>query len=591
MRVTVGFLLGSVLGLACGDDTEPMASGTGDASDGTTAASSASSGEPTTSADTTEGDSSTGAVSATVSLQLLALNDFHGHLEPPQEGPASEIWDGRQFVVTGGFSYLADDIARLRGEAEHTLVVAAGDMIGASPLTSGLLHDEPTIEALNMIGLDVAGVGNHEFDDGIAELLRMQEGGCHPETGCEAFDPFTGAEFTFLAANTFYSGTEDTVFPGVSVQDVDGVPVAFIGMTLEGTGEIVLASSVDGLEFRDEVETVDSLVPQLQAEGVEAFVVLLHEGLVQAGNHEACAAPGGAALTITEALPAAVDVVVSGHSHQAYVCDVDGTLLTSGASFGRLVTDIDLEIDRESGDVVSAVARNVLVERDDVDAEAETFVGDMVELVAPIANAVVGTITEDIVSEAGVAGTSPLGRLVADAQLAAVADAGLGGAQLALMNRGGLRADLVFAASGEEAIDGEVSFAEIFAVHPFGNSVTTMTLTGAQLKTVLESQFQRDANRILEVSAGFTYSYSLSGPIGDKVDAASMMLDGAVIGADDEVRVAINDFIGTGGGPFMGFEAGANVLGGPVDVDALAAYFEQGSPLSPPAPGRVMVVP
>lgn len=578
---------GTTRGSATSADT-----GSSDTAVASTGRTDATRGEQTGTEGGTSVDESTGGPTGPVHLQVLAINDFHGHLEPPPPGSQSEIWTGVDTVVTGGVAYLADDVARLRAEAEHTLVVSAGDLIGGSPLTSGLLHDEPTIEAMNLLGLDLAGVGNHEFDEGLPELMRMAQGGCHPTDGCVAFDPFDGADFQLLAANVFHEGTDETVFPGVAIREVDGIEVAFIGMTLENTPGIVTASMVEGLEFRDEVETVEALLPGLQARGIETFVVLLHEGGYHGGWHDVCLGIAGPIVAIAEEMPDAVDVIVTGHTHRAYLCEIDGIVVTSAASFGRLITDIDLEIDRETGDVLSVETRNVLVERDDLDATVADLVDAMVDLVAPIANAEVGTITEDILRTTGQGEQSPLGNVITDAQLASVAAREVGGAQIAFMNHGGIRADLVFAAEGDEAEDGIVTFGEVFSVHPFGNSVITMTLTGAQLHAILESQFPEDGPpRVLEVSSGFSYAYSVSAAPGDKIDPSSMTLGGEVIGPDEEVRVAVNDHVASGAGGVEGFEQGTNVLGGPVDVEALAAYLEVSSPLSAPTEVRVTELP
>ncbi len=385
-----------------------------------------------------------------VDVQLLALNDFHGNLEPP--GGTIEG------APAGGAEYLASHVRRLEATNRNTVVVSAGDLIGASPLLSALFHDEPTIEAMNRIGLDLNAVGNHEFDEGADELLRMQKGGCHPVDGCLDGDGFAGAEFGFLAANVVRSDTGRTLLPPYQIRKFQGAKVAFIGMTLEGTPSIVTPSGVAGLEFRDEAETVNALVPELRRRGVESIVVLLHEGGLQPGGIDQCNGVSGPIVDIVQRMSDAVDVVVSGHTHRAYNCQIDGKLVTSASSFGRVLTDIDLTIDKGSGDVVVARADNLVVTRDVPKAGDVTELLDKYrQLAAPLANRVIGSITADVTRSATAAGESALGDVIADAQLAATDGRGEGGAAVAFMNPGGIRADLSYAPSGSEG-PGEVTY-------------------------------------------------------------------------------------------------------------------------------------
>jgi 5'-nucleotidase len=530
--------------------------------------------------------------SGTVSVHILAVNDFHGHLVGPS-GTITEP-DGRS-IPAGGVAYLAAHIQALRAQYPHTVVVSAGDLIGASPLISALFHDEPTIEAFNLIGLDYNAVGNHEFDEGAAELLRMQHGGCHPVDGCRDGEGFAGATFQFLAANVVRQDSTTTLFPAYAVREIAGVKVAFIGMTLKGTPTIVRPSGVAGLTFRDEAETVNALVPHLKAQGIETIVVLIHEGGFPTGTYNECPGLSGAIVEIVHRFDPAVDVVISGHTHQAYNCQINGRLVTSAASFGRLVTDVDLTIDRATGDVVRMRANNRIVSREvPPDPRLTALVDTYQTLVAPLANRVIGAMTADHTRDPTPAGESALGDVIADAQLAATADPAVGGAVVALMNPGGIRADLAYAPSGGEG-DGRVTYGEAFTVQPFGNSLVTMTLTGAQLKTVLEQQFQgcgtQNRDRLLQVSAGLTYAWSRSAPACDKVDLASIKIKGAAIDPQATYRVTVNSFLADGGDHFLTFREGTDRLGGPQDVDALEAYFRAHSPVAPGPQNRVTVLP
>lgn len=529
----------------------------------------------------------TAAPNKTVSVQILALNDFHGNLQPPGNFAG---------VPAGGVEYLATHLDQLREGNRNTVVVSAGDLIGASPLISALFHDEPTIEAFNLIGLDFNAVGNHEFDEGAAELLRMQEGGCHPVDGCLDGDGFEGADFQFLAANVVWQDTGETLFPAYKIKNFQSAKIAFIGMTLEDTPSIVTPSGVAGLDFLDEADTVNALIPELQKRGVETIVVLIHEGGVQTGGYNECVGISDPIYTIVNRLDDEVDVVISGHTHQAYNCEIDGKLVTSASSFGRVLTDVDLVLDKKSGEVIQMSANNLIVTRD-VPAHPllTALVQKYLELSQPLANRVIGQITTDITRAANAAGESALGDVIADSQLFATAQPGFGEAVVAFMNPGGIRQDLVYnQISGGEA-PGEVTYGEMFAVQPFGNSLVTMTLTGAQIDTLLEQQFDNPAvgqNRILQVSEGFTYTWSQSAPVGSKVDINSIMISGVPIDPNGTYRVTVNSFLADGGDNFFVLRQGTDRLGGALDLDAVEAYFAAAQgPVAPGPQDRITVVP
>jgi 5'-nucleotidase len=529
--------------------------------------------------------------SPTVEVQILALNDFHGNLLPPA-GSSGRVGT----IDAGGVEYLATHINNLRATNPNTVVVSAGDMIGASPLLSALFHDEPTIEAFNLIGLDFNAVGNHEFDEGVYELIRMQEGGCHPVDGCLDGDDFAGADFRFLAANVQWKKNDKPIFPAYKTRSFKGVHVAFIGMTLEGTPSIVTPSGISELNFLDEADTVNALIPKLKKKGIETIVVLIHEGGVQnpiTSPINSCTGISGPIVDIVNRLDDAVDVVISGHTHQPYNCIINDKIVTSAFSFGRLVTKVDLTINRSTRDVTSMVANNVIVTRDVPKAPLLTALVDKYNAIAaPLANRVIGSITADITRTNNTAGESALGDLIADAQLDATNDPGFGDAVVAFMNPGGIRADLTYANSPAGEGDGNVTYGEMFTVQPFGNSMVTMTLTGAQIKAVLEQQFNNPAagqNRILQVSNGFTYTWSASAPQGSKV--SNIMLNGAPLDMGASYRVTVNSFLADGGDNFSVLVQGTNRLGGEVDTDAFEKYFAAFSPVAPGPQNRITQVP
>ena len=537
------------------------------------------------------------AAARDVDVQLLGLNDFHGHLESTTPGtiapdPASPR------VPAGGAEYLATHIRTKETENRNTLVVSAGDLIGASPLLSALFHDEPTIEAMNRIGLDLNSVGNHEFDEGAAELLRMQHGGCHPVDGCLDGTGFGGARFGFLAANVVRTDGGKTLFPPYAIRKFGGIKVGFIGMTLEGTPDIVSPSGVAGLDFLDEAETANRYARELRhRHGVKAIVVLLHEGGVQSatGGINTCDGISGPIVDIVERTTKAVDLFVTGHTHSAYNCVIDGRPVTSASSFGRLLTDIDLKLDRHSKDVVEVAANNVIVTQNVFKADDITQLIDRyTAIAAPLRDRVIGRVSADITRAPDDSGENAAGNLIADAQLAATSAAGTGAAVAAFMNPGGVRSELAA---------GDVTFGEAFTVQPFGNSLVTLTLTGAQLLEVLKQQWcEQDLVKVLLPSAGVHYTYSASAAAalaGQPCAGAANPVTGLTIGGTAvdpaaSYRVTVNSFMADGGDKFTVLRDGTDRLGGSVDTDALEAYLAPsltGTPIAPPALDRIDVVP
>jgi 5'-nucleotidase len=531
-----------------------------------------------------------------VRVQVLAINDFHGHLEPPT-GPAGVVGD----APAGGAAYLASQLARFRALNPNTVLVSAGDLIGGSPLLSALFHDEPTIEALDLMGLDFNAVGNHEFDDGVEELLRMQQGGCHLTDGCRDGDGFSGARFGFLAANVRWRDSGLTVFPAYGIRRFEDVSVAFIGLTLEGTPATVRASAVAGLRFDNETETVNRLVPELRSQGIETIVVVVHQGGVPTGGHDDCPGLAGPIVGIVSQLHDAIDLVISGHTHRAYNCTLPNAAgravpVTSAGYAGRLVTQVDLALDRRTGDVASVRARNHVVTRDvDPDPQQDALISRYGKIAAPLANRLVGTLLQDITRARTESGESPLGNLIADAQLLATTAPEAGGAVMAFMNAGGIRADLRFRDDRAGDGAGTLLYHEVFAVHPFGNHLVTMTLTGEQVRALLEQQFpgcgSRTRQSILQVSGGLSYTWRSSAAPCARVDPASLRLGGVVLQPDASYRVTVNSFLAEGGDHFAVLKEGTDRVGGPIDVDALERYIRARSPLAPGTSGRISTVP
>jgi 2',3'-cyclic-nucleotide 2'-phosphodiesterase (5'-nucleotidase family) len=567
-------------------------------------------------------------------IQLLTFNDFHGNLETGGTIPTSyqlnadgsPVLDSRgrpvpNTVEAGGAAYLAANLAKARLGHKYSITAAAGDIIGASPLVSAAFHDEPTIEAMNDLGLEVSSVGNHEFDEGATELLRMQYGlcladgdGANNQNSCPTGHPFEGADFRYLSANVVRATSGRTLFPPYWIKNFGhGVKIAFIGMTLKGTPDIVTKSGVAGLEFKDEVATANALVPQIKKQGVQSIVVLLHQGGIpdyKAGTTNPVSAsapynfrcdskqgftPDSAIVPIAQQLSPAIDVVVSGHTHTPYVCNIPDPLgrprmVTSASSFGRLFTDIRLTYDKRTRNIVRprVTATNRIVDRTVTpDPRLVTLVNDFKTLVAPIASRVIGQIAVPLPNLASTAGEVQLGDLIADAQAADPSVAGQGAPDVAFMNPGGIRGAGLTTA-------GPVTFGDAFTVQPFNNFVVSMSMTGQQIIDLLNQQWSggnAGSNRkFLQVSDGFSYRWqnAASGPV---LDESSVAIKGAPLVKTQTYRVVSNNFLSDGGDGFTTFASATNKVVGGLDIDAFADYLEAFTaahgPWTPPTTARI----
>lgn len=562
-------------------------------------------------------------------VKLIGFNDYHGNLESPGSFGENTGVPASQRPAVGGAEFVAAHAARLRAQNPLNVVVSAGDSIGASPLVSSLFFDEPAVETLNRVGLEFNAVGNHEFDKGSAELLRLQHGGCKTTGGqqetnsCKGASvgtpvPFEGAKFKWLSANVIATATGQPLLPAYGIKEFKGVKVAFVGMTLAATPTIVTPTGVAGLEFRGEADTANALVPELRAQGIEAIVVLLHEGGVQTGtlsDINGCEGKlaGSAIAGIVERLDPAVDMVISGHTHSAYNCRLPNKAgvqipVTSASSFGRVLTDADLTIDPGTRDITRVAVTNRLVTRNDPAVPAVADVASIVAayrgLVSPIANQVIGAISAELRNtRVDGACNMPAGELIADAMLAATQPAGFGGAQIALMNGGGVRSPgFVFASSSAGEGDGNVTYGEAFTVQPFGNSLVTMTLTAQDLKDVLEEQFagckgqSATATRVMLPSAGFKYTWDGANACNARISNLTLrsaagvetIVDaaGVVTNPLRSYRVTVNSFMADGGDGYSTFPKGRNRLGGAQDIDALTAFMARHkAPAAPYVPG------
>ena len=556
------------------------------------------------------------ALNTPFTVKVIGFNDYHGTLESPGTFGQTSAVAAASRPAVGGAEFMAAHVANLKKQNPLNVVVGAGDSIGASPLISSLFFDEPAVETLNRIGLEFNSVGNHEFDKGPAELLRLQNGGCKTVGGmvdpnsCRGATagtpvPFEGAKFKWLSANVVSTATGAPLLPAYGIKTFNGVKMAFIGMTLKATPTIVTPTGVAGLEFRDEAATVNALVPQLRAQGIESIVVLVHEGGFQTGtlgDINGCEGnlEGYPIAGIVKQLDNAVDLVVSGHTHAAYNCMLPNAAgrkisVTSASSFGRVLTDIDVTIDPRTRDITRVVATNRLVVRNDPAITADTIVAKIVDaykgLVSPLANTVIGAVTADLGNgRTDGACNMPAGDLIADSQLAATQPASFGGAVVAFMNGGGVRSPgFTFASSSVGEGNGNVTYGEAFTVQPFGNSLVTLSLTTQNIKDFLEEQFagclgqSATATRFALPSAGFKYTWDGAKACGSRISNVTLRTGsavetlvntaGVVQNPAKSYRVTVNNFMADGGDGYSTLVKGTNRIGGAQDIDALTAFL------------------
>ena len=540
---------------------------------------------------TTVSDPGAKAASATVDVKIIAFNDFHGNLRTPSlrvAVPDASQSTGMRFESAGGIEQFSALVQTLKAKNKNFAVVSAGDMVGATPLLSALFRDEPTIEAMNLVGVDFHAVGNHEFDYGIAHLKRLKNGGCKidektAQPNCEGRAPYAGAKFSFLAANVIENATGQPLFPAYAVKEFEGIKIGFIGINTRTTPNIVRPGGTVGATFREEVETINALVPTLKAQGIEAIVVVIHEGGEQSGTINECIDFKGRGKDIAEALDPAIQVIVTAHTHRYYICDVGGRLVTEAGSYGTLVTEIDLVLDRATRKIIAKKATNHVVDpKGPKDAALTALVDRYASLAAPLESRVVGKFTREASAVVGPSGESTLGNLIADAHLFGTAAPDKGGAVIAFNNPGSLRAPIIPDA------DGGVKYGELFKAQPFQNDLIIMTFTGKQLKDLLEQQFNGgDRARLLGVSKGFSYTWDSAKPRGEKIIAGSMKLNGVTVDPALQYRVTANSYLASGSEGMVIFLEGSERQVGMLDLEALVAMISADSPYTPPQVGRL----
>ncbi|OZU88895.1 endonuclease [Virgibacillus indicus] len=495
-------------------------------------------------------------------LQLLSLNDLHGKID--QEYMLDPDGDGAEDMY-GRMDFTATAMKEREQENPNTLIVHAGDMIGGSSPVSGLLQDEPTVEIMEEIGFDVGTVGNHEFDEGLNELMRMVDGGEHPEgLGTEDYD---GMNFPVLCANCVHEDTGETFLPPYSVEEVDGVEIGFIGVNTKATVDMVMPSSLEGVAFTDETEAVNNAVEELTLQGVEAIVVLAHIPADQSGDGAT-----GEAADLARDVNDAVDVIFAAHNHQVVDGVVDNKLIVQANEYGKAFADVDLEIDRTTGDIVSKEAEVVFVKQEDYtpDTNVAAILEKYENRIAPIINEVIGFNAQDLTGDYTNDGDHGLGNLIADG-MNWVMDS-----DFAMMNGGGIRDDL---------LAGEVTWGDLYNIQPFGNTLMTVEVTGADLYPIINEQLSPIYGPDYSIS-GFHYTWNSE--LNEVVDIT--FPDGTPVDLDEVYTLTVNNYMGTSDGPIK--DLGENPIMGPADIDATVDFVKslnssESNPIEYQAEGRI----
>ncbi|GAM12029.1 bifunctional 2',3'-cyclic-nucleotide 2'-phosphodiesterase/3'-nucleotidase [Mesobacillus selenatarsenatis] len=491
-------------------------------------------------------------------VQLLGINDFHGQLD---------TYNSK--LNAGGVDYLAAYLKKHEAEnPENTLMLHAGDAVGASSPVSALLQDEPTINIMNKLGFDVGTVGNHEFDEGVAEMLRLINGGSHPKT-VDKYGVFGGADFSYVAANVVDEKTNEPILDPYVIKEVSGVPIGFIGIAYSDTPSIVTPSGVAGVKFTDEVEAINKYAAELKEQGVEAIVVITHN---PAKSDSDGSNPTEELVEIAKNVDDEVDVMFGGHNHQYTNTIVDGKLLVQSYSYGTAFSDVDLLIDPVTKDIKKKTAAIVNVARDGItpDPEIKAILDNYIADVAPILNEKIGTTPGFISREANAHGESAMGNMVADAMRWKT------GTDFAFMNSGGVRSDI-------DA--GEITWKEAFTVQPFGNDLVKMEVTGAQIKTLLEQQWGSKV-RIMPIS-GLKVTYDDTRAAGDRI-VSIVKNDGTPVAPGETYSITVNNYMADGGDGYAILATIKDRTVDVVDLEAFVGYIKENGTVDPKIEGRVL---
>ncbi|MFB7140294.1 bifunctional metallophosphatase/5'-nucleotidase [Gottfriedia sp. NPDC056225] len=493
-----------------------------------------------------------------IQVQLLGINDFHGQLNTTRK------FNGRN---VGGAAYLSAYLKQKKKENQNTILVHAGDMVGGSPPISSFLQDEPTIEVLNRMDFDYGTLGNHEFDRGVKEMMKLIYGGKNAKT-----EYFNGANFPYLCANVIDDQTGKTILPPYSIKKINGVPIGFIGVVIKDTPKIAPPNQTAGVKFIDEATAINHSVEALKKQGVKAIVVIAHDGGSQSNSTGKVT---GDIVRMAKKMDDEVDVIISGHTHTYLNKEVNGKLIVQAYSYGTAFSDIHLKIDTKTKDIIDKHAKIVMVYQDAIkpDPEIKVMIQKYESKIAPVVNKVVGKAGDDVFSKKNHDGESSLGSIIADSQRNAM------NSDFAFMNFSGIRADLP---------KGDVTMDELVTIQPFKLKLVKMTLTGEQIRKLLNQQWQYNGNvRMLQIS-GLKYTWDDSKQPGQKV-IKIMRTDGTPINTQTKYSVTTNSYLSNGGDNFSVLLDGKNKIVGLTDLDAFENYLkEQKKPLVAAYDGRII---
>lgn len=526
-----------------------------------------------------------------IELSIFSINDFHGHIQPKSPIPLSPRLPDPQSgelkaQAAGGVAYLATVLDKLRVQRKNQVFVAAGDLVGASPQMSSLLKDEPTVSALGELGLAASSLGNHDLDAGLPELLRKTRGEC-ASTGC-VWPEFKGASFPYLAANMFETQTGKRVLPSHTLKDIGGLKVAFVGAVTRDTPKVIMPKSIVGLRFADEVETLNALVPELRAAGAQVLVAIMHEGAMYDGgaNDPSYTCPGlkGRGVDIARQLDPAYAIIISGHTHQAYTCKIDGRLMVQAGSFGGWLTESRLTLDA-TGKVLDAQAINHPVLQG-LYAPNPAFVA-LVARAAALTTAARNKPVADLPRGATRMATAPfgdttLGNLVADAHLAFAKKRGA--VDIGITNSGGIRADLTVEPGRTTTLS------DLFAIQPFTNELIALTLTGTQLQELIRRQLNsRRANGPATLQVSHNLRYQWSQAPGAEPVLESVTVDGKPLELTRDYRIVANNFTAEGGNDLNMMKQGRDRAVVGMDIDAFEEWLRDNPrAMDQIEPGRIV---
>jgi 5'-nucleotidase len=483
-----------------------------------------------------------------IQVQLLGVNDFHGQLNKYQRVSGT---------LAGGAEFLAAYLKKYRQENPNTLLVHAGDMVGGSPPISSQFQDEPTVEFLNLLHFDVGTPGNHELDQGVNEMTRLIYGGFHKKTG-----NFQGSSTSYTSANIILKQSRTPLLPQYVIKQIDGIQIGFIGVvTAADTNLYVAPEQRKEVEVTDEVSAINQTVQLLKKKGVKAIVVLAHDSASSDQNGKN---PRGTLVEMAAKIDPEVDVIFAGHSHEYANTVVAGKLIVQAYSYGIAFSQVNLEIDHQTKDVVKKQARIIITAHDKMTPDKETIslIDKYREKLSSYFNQVIGTMPDEISRNPDINGESSLAKMIGESEREAM------GAEMAFVHQGEMRYNLK---------KGNITIEDLYTDLPFGHSIKKLILTGEQIKLALEQQWRQGQEDDRLQTVGFTYSWDPNAPIGKRIVSVKDR-SGQELQPKKEYQVAISDYLAAGGDEFTAFEQGRIQEAGPPVVETLINHIQKNYP-------------